>query len=280
MRVLLFADVHGNRAALEAIREPHDVCLFVGDLVDYGPEPGACIDWAKKHVHHAVRGNHDHGVAQNVDVQGVGGFRFLTACTRPSTVAALDSSQRRYLADLPTSRLLTIGGKRFLLVHATPRDPMDEYASGDQAFWAPRLAGLDVDYVCVGHTHQPYTIEVNGITVINPGSVGLSRDGDPRAGYAIIDDGTIEMKRVEYAVADTVRLIQNSDIDSTAKQMLADIYRGGQFLARWVKNGQAGIKGLNGAMANGEHINRVLPLPTEESGPSSRDTGEHVEAVA
>jgi hypothetical protein len=116
--------------------------------------------------------------------------------------------------------------------------------------------------------------------VINPGSVGLSRDGDPRAGYAIIDDGTIEMKRVEYAVADTVRLIQNSDIDSTAKQMLADIYRGGQFLARWVKNGQAGIKGLNGAMANGAHINRVLPLPTEESGPSSRDTGEHVEAVA
>ena len=249
MRVLLIADVHGNRAALEAIQEPHDVCLFLGDLVDYGPEPGACIEWVKKHAHHAVRGNHDHGVAQNVEVQGVGGFRFLTACTRPATVAAINPCQRQYLAELPTSKLLTLGGKRFLLVHATPRDPMDEYATAAPAFWAPRLAGLKVDFVCVGHTHQPYTLDVNGITVINPGSVGLSRDGDPRVGYAIVEDGKVEMKRVEYPVDDTVRAVQASDIHPTAKQMLADIYRGGAFLARWVKNGHAGVKAMNGVVA-------------------------------
>jgi len=242
MRVLLIADIHGNRAALEAIREPHDVCLFLGDLVDYGPEPGPCIEWVKQHAHHSVRGNHDHGVAQNVEVQGVGGFRFLTACTRPFTVAAVSATQRRFLAELPVSKLLTIGGKRFLLVHATPRDPMDEYASPDPAFWAPRLAGLKVDFVCVGHTHQPYTLDVNGITVINPGSVGLSRDGDPRVGYAVVDNGQVEMKRIEYPVDDTVRAVQASDIHPTAKQMLADIYRGGQFLARWVKNGNSTLK--------------------------------------
>jgi len=242
MRVLLLADVHGNRAALEAIREPHDVCLFLGDLVDYGPEPGPCIDWVKRYAHHAVRGNHDHGVAQNVEVQGVGGFRFLTASTRPHTVAALTPCQRRYLAELPTSKLLTLDGKRYLLVHATPRDPMDEYATADPAFWAPRLAGLNVDYVCVGHTHQPYQLEVKGITVINPGSVGLSRDGDPRAAYAVIENGQIEMKRAEYPVDNTVRAVQASDIHPTAKQMLADIYRGGAFLSRWIKNGQAGNK--------------------------------------
>jgi putative phosphoesterase len=242
MRVLLIADIHGNRAALDAIREPHDLCLFLGDLVDYGPEPAACIEWARKHAHHAVRGNHDHGVAQNVEVQGLGGFRFLTACTRPPTIAALNSCQRKYLSELPTSKLLTIGGKRFLLVHATPRDPMDEYASPDPNFWAPRLAGLKVDYVCVGHTHQPYTIEVEGVTVINPGSVGLSRDGDPRAGYAIIEDGQVQMKRVEYSVDETVRAVQSAEIHPTAKQMLADIYRGGAFLARWVKNGHSNLK--------------------------------------
>ena len=242
MRVLLIADIHGNRAALEAINEPHDVCLFLGDRVDYGPEPGPCIEWVKKHAHHSVRGNHDHGVAQNVEVLGVGGFRFLTACTRPYTVASLNPCQRRYLAELPTSKLLTIAGKRYLLVHATPRDPMDEYGSPDPAFWAPRLAGLKVDYVCVGHTHQPFTLEVNGITVINPGSVGLSRDGDPRVGYAIVDNGRVELKRIEYPVDDTVRAVQAADIHPTAKQMLADIYRGGQFLARWVKNGQSAIK--------------------------------------
>jgi putative phosphoesterase len=239
MRVLLLADVHGNRAALEAIQEPHDVCLFLGDLVDYGPEPGPCVDWVKRHAHFAVRGNHDHGVAQNVAVQGAGGFRFLTAVTRPPTVAALTSCQRRFLADLPTSRMLTLDGKRFLLVHATPRDPMDEYANPDPAFWAPRLAGLKVDYVCVGHTHQPYTLTVGGITVINPGSVGLPRDGDARAGYAVVEDGKIELKRVAYPVERTVEAVRASGLDPTAKQMLADLYRGGVYLNRWPRTGPA-----------------------------------------
>lgn len=250
MRVLLLADVHGNRAALDVVREPHDVCLFLGDLVDYGPEPAACIEWARRHAHHAVRGNHDHGVAQNVDVQGVGGFRFLTAATRPPTVAALNPVQRRYLAGLPTSRMLTLRGKRFLLVHATPRDPMDEYAPADPAFWAPRLAGLEVDYVCVGHTHQPYVLVVNGVTVINPGSVGLSRDGDPRAGYAVIEDGEVTLKRVEYPIEETVAALRASGLDPTAQRMLTDIYRGGAHVARWLKpatNGTNGAHAPNGA---------------------------------
>lgn len=245
MRVLLLADIHGNRAALEAIREPHDVCLCLGDLVDYGPEPGSCVEWVRRHARFCVRGNHDHGVAQDVEVQGVGGFRFLTAATRPPTVAALTSDQRRFLADLPTSRLLTIDGKRFLLVHATPRDPMDEYGPPDPAFWAPRLAGLRADFVCVGHTHQPYTLQVNGTTVINPGSVGLSRDSDPRAAYAVIDDGMVEMKRVEYPVERTVEAIAAGDLDPTAKQMLTDIYRGGVNVVRYMKNGTNG-NGSNG----------------------------------
>lgn len=238
MRILLLADIHGNRAALEAVQEPHDLCLVLGDLVDYGPEPGACVDWVRRHAHAAVRGNHDHGVAQNVDVQGVGGFRFLTACTRPFSVAALNPCQRRFLADLPTSKMLVAGGKRFLLVHATPRDPMDEYAPADPAFWAPRVAGLGVDYVCVGHTHQPYTLTVNGVTVINPGSVGLPRDGDPRAGYGVLtlDDAgaAVELKRIEYDTDQTVRALLATGIDPTAKRALAELYRGGPTASRWV----------------------------------------------
>lgn len=249
MRILVLADIHANRAALEAIREPHDVCLFVGDLVDYGPEPAACIDWAKKHVSAGVRGNHDHGVAQNVEVQGAGGFRYLTAATRPPTVAALTPCRRRYLAELPTTRMLTLGGRRFLLVHATPRDPMDEYAAADPAFWAPRLSGLNVDYVLCGHTHQPYSLNVNGVTVVNPGSVGLPRDGDPRAAYAVIDDGKVELKRVPYRVDETVRALQDGPFDPVAKQMLADLYRGGAYLNRWLKNGQAGLRETAPAVA-------------------------------
>ncbi len=238
MRVLLLADVHGNRAALEAITEPHDVCLVLGDLVDYGPEPAACVEWARRHADAAVRGNHDHGVAQDVEVQGVGGFRFLTACTRPFSVAALNPCQRRYLADLPTSKIVNLEGWKFLLVHATPRDPMDEYAPPDPAFWAPRLAGLGVDYVCVGHTHQPYTLEVGKTVVINPGSVGLPRDGDPRAGYAVVTiDASgvkVELKRIEYPYDQTVRALLATRIDPSAKQTLADLYQGGPGVSRWL----------------------------------------------
>ncbi|HJZ56610.1 MAG TPA: metallophosphoesterase family protein [Gemmataceae bacterium] len=246
MRILLLADIHGNRAALEAIREPHDVCLCLGDLVDYGPEPGPCVEWVRRHALATVRGNHDHGVAQNVEVQGVGGFRFLTAITRPPTVAALTAEQRRFLADLPTSCMLTLDGKRFLLVHASPRDPMDEYAPPEPSFWAPRLAGLAVDFVCAGHTHQPYVLNVNGITVINPGSVGLSRDGDPRASYALIENGQVQLKRAEYPIDRTIQAVLTSGLDATAKRMLSDLYRGGVNVARWLKNGSNGNGHANG----------------------------------
>ena len=68
MRILLVADIHANWPALQAINETYDVCLCLGDLVDYNLEPAPCIDWVRKRATYAIRGNHDHGVAQNVPV--------------------------------------------------------------------------------------------------------------------------------------------------------------------------------------------------------------------
>ncbi len=239
MRILLVADIHGNRAALDAVREQYDACLCLGDVVDYGPEPAACVEWVRRHATHAVRGNHDHGVAQNVHVEGAGGFRFLTAATRPHHVAALSPCQRRFLAALPTSQFVRLGGKRFLLVHATPRDPMDEYAPADPAYWAAVLAGLsgagrDVDYVCVGHTHQPHVLKVGNTTVVNPGSVGLPRDTDARAAYAVIDGDDVELKRIDYPVAETLAAVAAAGLDPTAVRMLGELYRG-EAPFRWSK---------------------------------------------
>ena len=70
MRILVVSDIHGNWPALAAIDEPHDVCLCLGDLVDYGPDPARCVRWAMEHAHYAIRGNHDHGVAQGIPVAG------------------------------------------------------------------------------------------------------------------------------------------------------------------------------------------------------------------
>ncbi|HEX5269771.1 MAG TPA: YfcE family phosphodiesterase, partial [Gemmataceae bacterium] len=218
MRILLVADIHGNWPALQALNEPHDVCVCLGDLVDYGLDPAPCIDWVRQKAHYAVRGNHDHGVAQNVIVSGRNGFRYLTASTRPLTRERLGEDDLRFLSRLPVSQMVTLDETRFLLVHATPRDPLDEYAPPEEEFWRRRLRDVEADVVCVGHTHQPYVLEAGEQLVINPGSLGQPRDGDPRGCYAVIDDHQVELKRLAYPVEDTLRVIRESALPEAARE--------------------------------------------------------------
>lgn len=242
MRILVVSDLHANPPALAAVREPFDVCLCLGDLVEYGPDPGPCIDWARRTGAVTVRGNHDHGVVQGVDVQGVTGFRYLTMATRRATTERLSEDDRRFLAALPTSRMLTLGGKRFLMVHASPRDPLDEYVGADPAAWEARLGGVKVDYLLVGHTHLQFALQAGQTTVVNPGSVGLQRDGDPRVRYAVIEGDRVELKQVGYDVEAAVAAVAASPIEPAAKKLLAEVYRTGRYVP------------LNGH-ANGTHTN-------------------------
>jgi putative phosphoesterase len=227
MRILILADIHANWAALNAIDEPFDACLVLGDLVDYGLEPKVCIDWVRQKASFAVRGNHDHGVAQFVRVQGKGGFKYLTGVTRQITQERINNSERRFLGTLPISRRVVLENTRFLMVHATPRDPLDEYTIADVDFWSRRLQDVDASVICVGHTHHPYVLEVGDKLVINPGSVGQPRDGDPRASYAIIENQRVELKRIEYPVEETIRTVWESNLPEPAKAMLADVFRTG-----------------------------------------------------
>ena len=203
------------------------MCVCLGDLVDYGLEPAPCIDWLRRNARHVVRGNHDHAVAQDVRVAGRSGFKYLTGVTRPLTRERLSDEDLRYLSRLPVSVTTTLDSSRFLFVHATPRDPLDEYAPADADFWARRLADVEAEVVCVGHTHQQYVLEVNGKLVINPGSVGQPRDGDQRAAYAIVEDNRVELKRIEYPVEDAVRAVLDSTLAEEAKEMLAEVLRRG-----------------------------------------------------
>jgi putative phosphoesterase len=228
MRILLLADIHANWPALQALKDTFDVCLCLGDYVDYGLEPAPCVDWVRKHAKCAIRGNHDHGAAHNVVVTAQSGFKYLTSVTRPLTRQLLPVADLRWLADLPVTTCVTLDNQRFLLVHATPRDPMDEYGPAETEFWERRLEGVDADVICVGHTHVPYTLTVGGKQVINPGSLGLPRDGDPRASYAIVQNRTIELKRFEYPVEDTVRVVQESVLPEAAKSLLTEVYRTGE----------------------------------------------------
>lgn len=228
MRILVVSDIHANWQALAAINEPHDVCLCLGDLVDYGPEPSRCVRWAMENAHYAIRGNHDHGVAQGISVKGEKGYRYLTQATRPLVWEALEADERRYLLQLPLTQRATIMGRRFLMVHATPRDPLDEYLMRNPKIWAKRLQNVEADVVCVGHSHLQFNLMVDGVVVLNPGSVGQSRDGDPRAAYAVIEDNKIELKRVAYPIEATVAGVEASSLPERAKQLLSYSLRFGR----------------------------------------------------
>lgn len=228
MRILVVSDIHANWTALEAIREPFDVCLCLGDLVDYGPDPAPCVRWAMEHATYSIRGNHDHGVAQGIEVTGESGFRYLTRISRDSMWESLNADERRYLLQLPVTQRVTLDGMRFLLVHATPRDPLDEYVLKDRSIWERRLQNVEADIVCVGHSHMQFHLKVDDAIVLNPGSVGLPRDGDPRAAYAIIEDNHIELKRLEYPVERTIARIQAKPWPQRAKDMLRHVFHEGR----------------------------------------------------
>ena len=219
MRILVISDIHSNSVALESIREKFDICFCLGDLVDYGPNPARCVQWVMENKAEVVRGNHDHGTAHSVAVVGGTGFRYLTSVTRPLQWAALDSSQRNFLARLPLTRRLVVDGVRYLLLHGTPRDPLDEYLRRDPAAWAEQVKDQEVDVVCVGHSHMQFELDAGGVRILNPGSVGLPRDSDPRAAYAIIDNGKIQLKRLRYDIEKAIAMNDALPIPDEAKAM-------------------------------------------------------------
>lgn len=232
MRILVLGDIHANWEALRAIDEDFDYCVFTGDLVDYGTDPLPCIDWVRKHASAAVRGNHDHAVAQRVQAVGTSGFRRLAAATRPLHWEQLDSSRLKFLGRLPVTTHFRTENFSIQLVHATPRDPMDEYLTADPAAWKARLGDVNADFVCVGHSHVPYHLDLGDIQVLNPGSVGQPRDGDPRAAYAIIEDGAVTLHRVEYDIDAAVNQVRSTGVDDWVVNLNEAIWRTGGQLSR------------------------------------------------
>jgi putative phosphoesterase len=230
MKILLLADIHSNWPALRAIDESFDACLFAGDLVDYATDPIPCIEWVRVHATASVRGNHDHAVAQRVAARGGSGFRNLAAATRPMHWHVLRPGHMKFLARLPVTRSIVLDGVRFALVHATPRDPMDEYLQGDPDLWRQRLNGTDADIVCVGHSHVQFHLDLGNVQVVNPGSVGQPRDGDPRCAYAVVENGQVTLKRANYDIDATVRQMRESGVAPAAVELAESVLKtGGRF---------------------------------------------------
>ncbi len=215
-QTLVLSDIHGNKDALDAVIADAGAaeriwCL--GDIVGYGPEPGACVAWVREHCDLVLSGNHDYAAFDPLVIRD---FNPNAARAAEWTRDQLAADEIAYLQSLPS--LVEVDG--VMLAHASPVDPIWTYilsvVDARDAFSA--LTGA----LCfVGHTHvaacyaevDRMTVRVpvvnddplpvrGGRFIVNPGSVGQPRDRDPDAAYLWYDDEaqTVTWKRVAYDI--------------------------------------------------------------------------------
>lgn len=217
MRYAIISDVHSNLEAFESViseirRESPAQILFLGDIVGYGPDPNECIEKIKEAADIVLIGNHDHAAIGLTDVSY---FNTYARAAIEWTMSQLNDRERSYLSELPMTGEFT--SDDIFLVHATPRRPQD---------WNYIFTMEDIieNFECftrkiclLGHSHIPVviamdnsgrlgvlkdevTIEEGHRYIINVGSVGQPRDGNPDAAYVIYDtqSSIVRIKRVSY----------------------------------------------------------------------------------
>jgi predicted phosphodiesterase len=238
MRVAVISDVHGNYHALETVLEQIDAegvdavwCL--GDTVGYGPLPNECCEAVEGRSDVALVGNHDLVVLGDLTVSD---FNDEAAAAALWTSETLTYSSRSFLERLKPSAKLD-GADLF---HASARDPIWEYVLTEEAARAT-LDLSDAPLVLVGHSHVPLalTTDVTGVTggqatggtevpldgrwLLNPGSVGQPRDGDPRAAWLLLDleQRFAAFRRVQYPVQHTQAEIRERGLPRTLAARLA-----------------------------------------------------------
>ena len=233
MRVAVVSDIHGNLTALDAVlaaidADPPEELWCLGDLVGYGARPNECCAAVEARAHFCLAGNHDLAVRGTIDLAEFSGDAGTAASwTRdvlaPGALAFLNGLE-------PEGKRANVA-----MFHGSARDPVWEYVLTEDAALAT-LAAVDEAIVLVGHSHAALHVSIRGDdvgdglspegtevdladarTLLNPGSVGQPRDGDPRAAYLVLDLAarTASFRRVEYDVARTQAEIREAGLPET-----------------------------------------------------------------
>ncbi|MDI6711507.1 MAG: metallophosphoesterase family protein [Bacillota bacterium] len=226
MRIAVIADVHGNLYALQAVladvrRRGVERVFCAGDLVGYGPQPGEAIALLKEERIPTVMGNYDDAIGHGrlicgCDYKDPADLR-LAEKSIEFTLRATTDGDRAYLRSLPADLRLDYGGKSLVVVHGSPLR-LNEYLHADTPAETLEMmldrAGADV-LVC-GHTHVPYHRQVGARHVINAGSVGKPKHGNPNALYCVLDlagpNVAATFVEVSYDVEKTARLIEQDPV--------------------------------------------------------------------
>lgn len=208
MKLVIIADIHGNHDALRALPEDYDELWVLGDLVNYGPEPREVVDEMMVKAAIVVRGNHDHAVAHNDDSQWKPRYRTMAEATRRYTSSVLDGAQKEFLRNLPLQARVERGGIAFRLTHAKPSDPLHGFCHQNSEEWIREIEAVSADVLLVGHTHAPFLRKIGHKVLLNPGSLGQPRTGNPDASYAVCQDGRFALKSFRYPVETTVEKLK------------------------------------------------------------------------
>jgi predicted phosphodiesterase len=220
LRALIVSDVHSNLEAFQAVindaeaRGPVDEIWSLGDLIGYGPDPAAVMEILMGRPHQAVAGNHDLASVGKISLED---FNQYAYAANKWTSGQLSAEQTKYIED----QEIRLEFDEFTMVHGSPRDPVWEYVVSQRTALAS-FRHFDTFWCLLGHSHIPFichstseeevtfvefpldvelTLKTNRL-IINPGSVGQPRDGDPRASFAVYDSdrSTIVHHRVEYDI--------------------------------------------------------------------------------
>jgi putative phosphoesterase len=213
MRIGLISDIHGNYEALKSVlseldRMKVDKIYCLGDVVGYYSQVNECCHELISRNIPCLMGNHDWYLAS-------GGF-----CERSRSVNDCLVYLRKVIFDEHIEWLRTFPIQMFVenihMVHGGWSDPIDEYIVEPNAEYFAKIEG---EIFVSGHTHIQCQYRFGSKTYCNPGSVGQPRDGDPRAAFAIIEDGQISLHRVEYDFERVFELMHNAGFN--------DYYYGG-----------------------------------------------------
>jgi diadenosine tetraphosphatase ApaH/serine/threonine PP2A family protein phosphatase len=239
--IAVLSDIHGNRQALDAVRgelSRRGITRWwcVGDLVGYGADPGYVIDVCRAEAERCVSGNHDLVVAGRVSIDAFADWARDAAIW---STAVIGPERREWLGGLhPVDR-----GTPVSLAHASLRDPVWEYVNGPEEA-AASLELASSPWTLIGHTHVPALWHrdtagaVTGVPptgsvdlapgewLINPGSVGQPRDGDPRASWVCleIDARRVEFVRTPYDVTGAQAAIRAAGLPALLSDRLAEGY--------------------------------------------------------
>jgi len=218
MKIGLISDIHANLHALKQVLQALDerdidLILCAGDLVCYGAYPNQVVHLLTKRHIPCVIGNYDDAVAYGLPSAS---RKPSSPATEPIKQAALDwtkkhatPSTRLKLKSLPWMARYRLDGMFVNLLHAGP-DHLDEWLVPEDPASLDNLAKrAPADVIVLGHTHQAFAAEQQGVLFINPGAVGRSLDGDVRASYAIFDTATrqVTFERVAYDIEAAAKAI-------------------------------------------------------------------------